>query len=170
MLESCIESASSRTGLLDRIQPFRAASVADTDSIWTAFEESSFFAVSISDESFYVPYLSALYTPGYFFSAEEPISVRSPLSAVGRSLPRVQLSLKEAEMSWFVALWLPCTGDADALLSDALLVFYGLSPLKIIAVLPFGHASPEALGLAATLVSEAGVRVPDLEVFIVSAS
>jgi hypothetical protein len=165
MLESCSASSS----LLERVQALRGCSVADTNSIWNAFEENSFFAISVAD-TFFVPYLSALYTPGYFFAAEDAISTRSPFSAVGRSLPRLQLSLREAEISWFAALWLPCTGDADALLNDALLVFYGFSPLAVLCALPYRRAPPDALAHAAALVKRAGVRVPDLDLFILSST
>ena len=169
MLESC--SAASRVGLLERIQPLSASSVADTGAIWSAFEAMSCFAVCVyqtDSDMYFVPYLSALCTPGYFYAAQDPISARAPFSCVGRTLPRLQLSLAEAEASWFAALWLPCTGDADALLSEAHLVFYGLSPLAVLCVLPFGRVEPDAKVQASTLVKRAGVRVPDLDLFILT--
>jgi hypothetical protein len=155
--------------LLKGIQPLCASTVADTDTLWTAFEESSFFAVTAA-EKYYVPYLSALYTPGYFFAAEDQVTMRAPFSAVGQSLPRFQLSLVEAKKSWFVALWLPCTGDADALLSESMLVFYGLSPMTVHCILPYARTPPDAVQKALTIVNTAGVRVPDLDLFILRSS
>ena len=165
MTESC--KAPFQT-ILGEIQPSSACWVADTDAIWSSFETISYFGIK-QGETYLVPYLSALYTPGYYYAAEDMISARLPFCAVGKSLPRLQLSLPEASMSWFAALWLPCTGDTEALLAGAWLAFYGLSPMEILCLLPYGKTCPpDMLAQATALAQRAGVRLPDLDVFILS--
>ena len=143
------------------IRPCGLNLVLSFERIWEAFEEASFFAIPVGN-SLYVPYLSAIYSPKFYWIAEDMVTRRLPLAATGRSLPKIELNEEEARESWLSVLWLPVTGATDQIMTDSFLTYYSFNPLELTMILPWS-AEEELLINAQIKYSQ--ISHPDFDLF-----